>query len=153
MRIALLISERGTCERLQVGAILVKDNRIIATGYNGPPPGLSECGQDVCDTSKPCTRAIHAEANLIAHCAKIGIATADTILYVTHSPCLKCAELIAQAGIRKVVFGSKFRDDGGIKLLESLGVLVFEAFYTSYADNLHSILWQGVLPYDFERNL
>lgn len=149
MRVALLIAQRGTCERLQVGAVLIQDKRIIATGYNGPPPGLTECSGEVCDINKPCTRAIHAEANLIAHCAKLGISTADTTLYVTHSPCIKCSELIAQAGIRKVIFGSKFRDDAGIRLLESMGVLVFEAYYISSISEPFNLAWQGVLPYDF----
>lgn len=152
MRIAILISQRGTCERLRVGAVLVKDKRIIATGYNGPPPNLPECGEEVCDTTKPCTRAIHAEANLIAHCAKLGISTIDTTLYITHSPCIKCAELISQAGISKVVFGLKFRDEEGIKLLLQMGIEVVEAHYILNINQI-DLTWQGVLPYKYERYL
>ena len=152
MRVALLISQRGTCGRLQVGAVLIKDNRIIATGYNGPPPGLAECADEVCDISKPCTRAIHAEANLIAHCSKLGIPTENTTLYVTHSPCIKCAELIAQAGIKKVVFGLKFRDEEGLKLLLEMGIGVSEAHYIQNLNKI-DIAWQGVLPYNYERYL
>lgn len=126
MRMAFLMAQRGTCDRLQVGAVLVKDKRVIATSYNGPPVGLPHCSEHVCDITKPCTHAIHAEANLIAFCAKQGISTIDSMLYVTHSPCIKCAELIIQSGIRAIIFGEKFRDDAGINLLRKAGLRVYD---------------------------
>lgn len=126
MEVARLYKRRATCRRGQVGALLMRDNRIIATGYNGPPEGQPHCEEHGCDLSLPCTHAIHAEANLIAFCAKEGIRTKGATLIVTASPCLKCSELIIQAGIRQVVYDSKYRDDSGKKLLLAAGILFIQ---------------------------
>lgn len=115
---AKLVSERGICGRLKVGCVAISDGRIVATGYNGPLGGESHCSSGVCDITKPCERAIHAEANLIAFSASSGIPLKGCTLYVTHSPCLKCAELIIQAGIKKVVFLENFRSREGVELLD-----------------------------------
>ena len=113
-----LVAKRGSCIRNQVGAILVKDNRIIASGYNGAPSGSPPCPDKLtCDPNKPCTRAIHAEANLIAFCAKNGIATEGCTLYTSTSPCIKCAELIIQSGIQCVFYLEEYRDMAGLELL------------------------------------
>lgn len=125
IQMAELMAKRGTCARLQVGAVLVKDKRVIATSYNGPPTGLPHCSEHICDVTKPCTHAIHAEANIISFCAKHGIATDDSILYLTHSPCIKCSELIIQAGIKAVIFDNEFRDMAGPTLLQRAGVFVY----------------------------
>lgn len=113
---ASLMSLRGTCKRMKVGCVITsKDNRIIATGYNGSLD--KHC--TLCDLSKPCTEAIHAEANAIAYAAKKGIPLDGSIIYCTHSPCLKCAELIIQSGIKKVVYSKPYRDQTPKILLES----------------------------------
>jgi len=115
--IAKIISMRGSCERLQVGCVILKDNRIIATGYNGPLKGEKECSE-VCDVSKPCQRAVHAEQNAICFAAHQGISLEGSTLITTHSPCAHCAALIIQAGINKVYFIEEFRSTEGLELLE-----------------------------------
>lgn len=107
MSIAKLMSQRSTCTKKHVGAVLVKDKRIIATGYNGVLPNRKpETGLDEDGT----THTVHAEANLIAFCARYGIETDGCILYISLSPCEKCAELIVQSGIKEVIFEELYRD-------------------------------------------
>jgi len=114
MNIAKEVSRRSSCSRKHVGAALILDNRIISIGYNGVLPGRPKSeGLD----SDGVSHTVHAEANIIAFCARNGIATLDSILYVTLSPCDKCAELIKQAGIKKVVFSELYRDTRGIEIL------------------------------------
>lgn len=109
-----LVAKRSQCTRRHVGAILVKDNRIIAMGYNGVLPGADPAtGID----EKGNSHTVHAEINIIAFCAKNGIPTENTEMWLTLSPCEKCAETIIQAGIRAVYFLEHYRDDKGIKLL------------------------------------
>lgn len=119
IQIASLLALRGTCERLQVGAIIVRDKRIISSGYNGPIALTPHCSEKNCDIEKPCERAIHAEANVIGYCAKNGIKLDGTTIYCTHQPCLKCAELILISGIREVYYLNSYRLDDGIKLLKA----------------------------------
>ena len=119
LHIASLVALRGQCGRAKVGAVLTMDNRIIATGYNGTLENSPDCIPGNCDITQPCKRAIHAEANIIAFCSKNGIATDGAVLYCTHSPCVKCAELIVQAGITKVIYITPFRDTTGISVLEN----------------------------------
>lgn len=128
MEIAILYSKRATCKRGGVGAVAIKDKRVIASGYNGPAPGSPHCSDDTCDINSPCKRAIHAEANLIAFCAKFGIPLMGATLFVTSSPCLKCAELIIQSGISEVVYKDNFRDISGLKLLfaNNIKITVYE---------------------------
>lgn len=121
MDIAHTMSRRSTCLRGSVGAILVKDKRIIATGYNGVVSGASHC--TVCE-GPGCHKSIHAEAGLIAYCAKNGIATNGTTLYVTLSPCEKCAQLIINAGIAKVIYNVEYRDPSGVYKLQRNNVEV-----------------------------
>ena len=132
-QVAKLFAERSTCGRLQVGCVITRDGRIIATGYNGPPkkyepanfyPFETQDGSCSCDTDLPCTKSIHAEANAIAYSARNGIALEGTTIYCTHSPCLKCSELIIQAGIKEVVFIEYFRDAEGIQLLKANNINV-----------------------------
>lgn len=126
MEIAKLMAKRATCGRGQVGAVLVKDYRVIASGYNGPPQGQPHCSDGVCDLSKPCTHAVHAEANLIAFCAKFGIPVNGSTLVLTTVPCRKCAELIIQAGIKAVVYDSEYRSEEGFELLKSAGITIIQ---------------------------
>ncbi len=126
MEVARLFSQRATCQRGQVGALLIRDKRIIATSYNGPPEGLPHCVEHKCDLTQPCTHAIHAEANVIAFCAKEGIRTGGAVLIVTTTPCVKCSELIIQAGIRMVIYDAEYRDNSGFAMLTAAGILLYK---------------------------
>lgn len=108
MATAYLFASRNICGRLDVGAVAVRDKRIIATGYNGP---LLIDGDGKCDCSKsqPCEEAIHAEANLISFASKHGVVLEGATLYLTHFPCRKCQELIVQSGIGAIVFHQDYR--------------------------------------------
>lgn len=117
IRTAGLYSLRATCGRLQVGAVAVRDGRVIACSHNGPLKGEPHCTSLTCDQSKPCTRAVHAEANLISFCAKEGIPLSGTDLYCTHQPCEKCAELIIATGFSRVYFQHSYRLDDGLQRL------------------------------------
>lgn len=121
MSTALLASLRASCRRGQVGCALVRDNRIIATSYNGSLPSSTHCN-DTCDLNISCKKTLHAEQNLIAFCAKQGIKTMDTILYITMSPCYSCSKVLVQAGIKEVVYLKEFRENLGLTLLEKHGI-------------------------------
>lgn len=121
METAKLIAMRSHCPKKQVGAVLIRDNRIIATGYNGVLPGEKHSSAI---TTDGITHTVHAEANLIAFCAKFGLATNSTILYITMSPCEKCAEIIIQAGIKEVVYLEEYRDTAGLTKLRENDVLI-----------------------------
>lgn len=107
---AELISKRSTCDRAFVGAVLVKDNRIIATGYNGGVAATDNCdevGHEMEDGH--CIRTVHAEMNALIQCAKEGISTNNTEIYVTHFPCINCTKALLQAGIKKVTYKAAYR--------------------------------------------
>jgi len=112
MGLAILSSKRSICERLQVGAVLVKDNRIIANSYNGLLPGSNDHCTGVCDTTKSCTKTLHAEQNLISFCAKEGISMKGCLVVLTDSPCLKCFNLLIQSGITEIIFHRAYRITG-----------------------------------------
>lgn len=124
IQIAELISKRATCGRLSVGAVATIDNRIVANGYNGPPPGHPHCSDYFCDMTKPCTRALHAERNLLDWAIQNNVDLRNTTLYITHSPCLDCAKLIAFCGIKEVYYLNSYRLDDGPKFLENHGIKV-----------------------------
>jgi len=128
IEIAKLYAKRSKCSRLEVGAVAVIDGRIIATGYNSPIEYIATSKCTNCDHDKPCTKAIHAEANLIAFSAKNGIRLVGSKLYVTHSPCIKCAELIVQSGIEEVIYDQDFRTPEGLEFLikNDVGVNKYE---------------------------
>lgn len=108
---AKVVSLRGTCTRLNVGAIIVRENRIIASGYNGSVADSSHCMEDGCYmVDGHCVRTIHAEANALLQCAKFGVATKDTDLYVTHYPCLQCTKQLIQAGVKRVYYENDYRN-------------------------------------------
>ena len=117
MLMAKLASSRSTCLAFPVGAVIVKNRQVLATGYNGSPSGTAHCtaqgfcyeGLESCDSSKSLpSRAVHAEANAIAQAAKHGIATEGATIYVTLEPCLACLKLIISAGIKEVFYESDF---------------------------------------------
>jgi len=111
--VAQLAAQRSTCRRGHVGAVAVRDQRIVATGYNGSPPGADHCLESGCDLSlgedAGCQRAIHAEANLVAWAARSGVSLEGTAVYCTHSPCWRCAVLLIQSGIKTYHFISDYR--------------------------------------------
>ncbi len=126
MKICDLIATRATCDRLHVGALIVKDRRILATGYNGSPPGMAHCdnaGHLLVDNH--CRRTIHAEQNAILQCAKFGTPTAGATMYVTHYPCDICAKLIIGAGITRIVHRNNY-DNVGIsyQIIKEAGIQV-----------------------------
>lgn len=136
--IALIVSERSTCKRANVGAILVKDKRIISTGYNGAPPRQPHCTHVGCERDGDrggCSRTIHAEANAIAWAARAGVLTEGAEMYCTHSPCYECAKLLISAGIRTLHFNEYYRDDRGIQLLKNSGVAVSAYSYRDTASS------------------
>lgn len=109
MAIARVMAERSVCKRLSVGVVAVKDRRIIATGYNGPltPVKDAKCS---CIGDQPCQASIHAEANLVAFAAKHGINLSGSTIYTSHSPCVKCQELLIQSGVSEIIYGYDYRD-------------------------------------------
>lgn len=125
MSIAEIVAQRSTCNRLQVGAVIAHQGRIISTGYAGAPSGLPHCSPDVCNIDSPCTRTVHAEAGAIAYAARSGIRVEGATLYCTHSPCHACAQLIINSGIKIVYFKTPYRKTEGIELLARARVTVY----------------------------
>jgi dCMP deaminase len=115
LQMAQIWSQNSYCERRKVGAILVKDKMIISDGYNGTPAGFENICEDENGNTKP--YVLHAEANAISKVAKSTNNSQGSTLYVTASPCIECAKLIIQAGIKRVVYSEAYRLDDGIKLL------------------------------------
>ena len=122
MRMATIWAENSYCERRKVGALIVKDKMIISDGYNGTPSGFENICEDENNVTKP--YVLHAEANAITKIARSNNNSEGATLYVTASPCIECAKLIIQAGIKRVVYGEKYRLTDGIDLLERAGVTV-----------------------------
>lgn len=121
LRMASIWAENSYCERRKVGAILVKDKMIISDGYNGTPAGFENvCEDEATSLTKP--YVLHAEANAITKVARSNNSSDGATLYVTASPCLECAKLIIQSGIRRVVFSELYRITDGIDLLRRAGV-------------------------------
>ena len=114
MRMALIWAENSYCKRRQVGALLVKDKMIISDGYNGTPSGFENVCEDENNVTKP--YVLHAEANAITKVARSNNSSEDATLYVTSSPCIECAKLIIQAGIKRVVYADSYRLSDGIEL-------------------------------------
>ena len=118
-----LNSKRSTCVKAQVGSVLIRDNRPVAGGYNGVAPSMDHDDQFDGDGN---TTTIHAEANMIAYCAKNGIRTNNTVLFVTLQPCLRCAQLIIQAGIIAVYYENDYRCNEGLDYLKMNDIRVFK---------------------------
>lgn len=123
MENAYLISKRATCDRLTVGAVIVKDNQLIATGYNGSLSGEPHCNDDSCLTrGGHCIRTIHAEMNALLQCARTGANSNNSTVYVTHFPCLNCMKALLQAGISKIYYAEDYHNDEyAIRLANNLG--------------------------------
>lgn len=106
-----LLALRSTCTRLTVGATIVRDNRIIAGGYNGSIAGGTHCIDDGCYViDNHCVRTIHAEMNALLQCAKFGVPTDGAEIYVTHFPCLQCCKSLIQAGIKAVYYAEDYKN-------------------------------------------
>ncbi|MBD5299025.1 MAG: dCMP deaminase family protein [Bacteroides sp.] len=120
LRMARIWSENSYCRRRKVGALIVKDKMIISDGYNGTPSGFPNICEDDSDTTFP--YVLHAEANAITKVARSNNSSEGSTLYVTASPCMECAKLIIQSGIRRVVFSELYRITDGIDLLREAGV-------------------------------
>jgi dCMP deaminase len=119
MKAARLVSERSSCLRRNVGAVLVKDKQILATGYNGAPSGIDHCEVSGCLRQKlnvpsgqrhEICRGLHAEQNVILQAARHGVSVKGSILYITHTPCSICAKMIINAGITEIVTGEEYPD-------------------------------------------
>ena len=132
MEIAEIVKTRSTCLRRQVGAVIVKDNRIITTGYNGAPSGLKHCTEiGGCERARlnipsgqrhELCRALHAEQNAIIQAAKIGVSTEGATIYITLQPCVICAKMLVNAGIQRIVFKGEYPDELSKAILEEADV-------------------------------
>lgn len=122
LEMARIWGQNSYCKRRQVGALIVKGRMIISDGYNGTPEGFENVCEDETFHTKP--YVLHAEANAITKVAKSNNSSENATLYVTCSPCMECAKLIIQSGIRRVVFSEKYPNEDGIRLLERAGIEV-----------------------------
>lgn len=116
MVVAETYAQLSTAKRLQVGAIVVKDNRVISIGYNGMPAGWDNVCEDENYKTKP--EVLHAETNAIAKLARSNESGADAVMFITHAPCLDCAKLIYQTGISKVYYRNQYRNTDGVEFLK-----------------------------------
>ncbi len=133
MRLAYLVSTRATCTRRKVGAVIVKDRRVLATGYNGPPKGLAHCDVTGCirenlnipsgERHELC-RGLHAEQNAIIQAAVYGVSIKDSTIYVTNHPCVVCAKMIINAEIKEIVYAEGYPDDLAQLILLESGIKV-----------------------------
>ncbi|UCC12285.1 MAG: cytidine/deoxycytidylate deaminase family protein [candidate division WOR-3 bacterium] len=131
MSIADLVAERSTCMRRHVGALIVKDKRIVATGYNGAPSGISHCSKAGClreqlkipagERHEIC-RGIHAEQNAIIQAATFGANISGGIIYTTHQPCFICTKMLINAHLTKIIYREEYPDDLAIKMLEEANI-------------------------------
>lgn len=129
MEIAEVVAKTSTATKLKVGAVVVKDHRILSIGYNGTPPGFDNNCEvhikgDLCYSLQTRPEVIHAEQNAIYKMARDGESALDAELFITHSPCVECAKAIKSSGFKRVWYRTAFRLDDGIKLLLMLGVEV-----------------------------
>jgi dCMP deaminase len=131
MDIARLVARRSTCLRRQVGAVVVKEKNILATGYNGTPSGITHCSEVGCLRQKlgvpsgerhELCRGLHAEQNAIIQAAKHGVNIAEATLYTTHSPCIICSKMIINAGIRRIVYLEGYPDTLATEMLDESGI-------------------------------
>ncbi len=122
LQMAAVWARNSYCKRRQVGALIVKDRMIISDGYNGTPSGFENICEDESGATKP--YVLHAEANAITKVAKSGNSSDGATMYVTASPCMECAKLIIQAGIKRVVYKDEYRLTDGIDLLRKAGITV-----------------------------
>ena len=133
LKIAKTVAERSTCVRRKVGAVLVAQKRILSTGYNGAPKGLAHCFDIGCLREKmkikpaeriEICRGVHAEQNALVQAAYFGLPVAGAILYATHFPCITCAKMIINAGIKRIVIENSYPDNLAKKMIKQAGILV-----------------------------
>ncbi len=133
MRIAFLVAERSTCLRRRVGAVVVKDKRILATGYNGPPSGIKHCEEVGCLREKlgvpsgqrhELCRGLHAEQNAIIQAALHGVSLKDAVMYITTQPCIICTKMLINAGINEIIISEGYPDELAREFLDEAGVKV-----------------------------
>jgi dCMP deaminase len=133
LKIASVVAERSTCRRHHMGAVAVKDKHILATGYNGAAAGLKDCLELGClrddlniesGTMQEICRAIHAEQNVIIQASLHGVSLEDSTIYCTHTPCILCAKMLANAKIKRFVSFGKYNDDRFISLFHEAGIQV-----------------------------
>ena len=131
MEIASVVATRSTCLRNQVGAVFVKNKRILSTGYNGAPAGLPHCDQVGCaregvasGTKHELCRAVHAEQNAIIQAALHGISIDGATLYCTHQPCILCTKMMINAGIIRIVYKESYPDEKSLAFVEQAGIEV-----------------------------
>ena len=122
IRMASIWAENSYCTRRLVGALIVKDKMIISDGYNGTPSGFENICEDNNGVTKP--YVLHAEANAITKIARSGNSSDGATMYVTASPCIECAKLIIQSGIKRVVYSEKYRLEDGLELLKRANIEV-----------------------------
>ncbi|MBI3412642.1 MAG: dCMP deaminase family protein [Candidatus Aenigmarchaeota archaeon] len=138
MRIAVEVASRATCLRRHVGAVLVKDNRILSTGYNGSPLGMPHCTEVGClivkrededgSTKEHCIRTVHAEENAILHAAKHGVSTEGSTLYVTAGPpCVACAKNLINAGIKRIIYSGNYPGEHAVRFLKEANIELVSA--------------------------
>lgn len=132
MRIAVEVASRATCLRRHVGAVLVKDNRILSTGYNGSPVGMRHCTEVGClivnradedgSTKEHCIRTVHAEENSILYAAKHGVSTEGSTLYITAGVCVACAKNLINAGVKRIVYAGDYPGEHAREFLRDANV-------------------------------
>jgi len=131
MSVAHLISQRATCKRAHIGAVIVRENNILATGYNGAPSGLPHCTDDNCiiytsthpdgTIEENCMNTIHAEMNAIIQAAKHGISIKDSVIYITASPCINCLKALLNAGIKTIYYDKPYKIQNISTILQQSG--------------------------------
>ncbi len=123
MEVARTVATRATCPRASVGAVIVREHRILTTGYNGAPRGVAHCSEIGCEmVSGHCVRSTHAEANAVVQGALHGVGLDGATAYCTHQPCVNCAKLLISAGIVRIVYASAYADAFAQSLLAEAGV-------------------------------
>lgn len=143
MNICREVATRSTCVRHHVGAIITKNKRILATGYNGAPAGLPHCIDIGCPrkdmpsgTMHELCRAVHAEQNAIIQAALHGISTEGATLYCTHQPCILCSKMIINAGITEITYDEQYNDKSGLEMLKQAGIKITKYNYYEEIDKI-----------------
>lgn len=135
MEMAQLVSSRSTCLRRRVGAVIVKEKRVLSTGYNGSPKGTRHCEELGCirvrmnvpsGTRHELCRGVHAEQNAVTQAAYFGVSVDGATIYTTTYPCSMCAKILINAGIREIVYSEGYADDLSKELLEEAGIKIRE---------------------------
>lgn len=146
MNIAFLVSERSTCLRRKVGALAVKDKRILATGYNGAPAGTSHCSVTGCLRQElgipsgqrhEICRGLHAEQNVIIQSSIYGVSLVGADIYCTNQPCVQCAKMLINCGVRQIFYSQAYHDELACSMLQEAGVRLESLKVTPAGPNMH----------------